>query len=373
MIGAATRIRLLAEREFTAYVASITFWVALALGPVSMAAMLALAQLSPGPAGPPVSVVAIDAPDATVRATAVDAISALEALAGTPITISPERAPTRIIVQRRQGQLTLEITGRQSLPPLARAFLLDRIALRERDEKSRPGNAPPAPLDLTQAPAPGANPSPAPGVVKRVGAFALATILWMTLTGSMGMLLQAVVRERANRGLETLLALARPLEIIIGKLAGVGAVSALVVGAWLGAGAALAILVPHSNGLAGALMSGMTDPAALARSAGAYLMAYLLYGLATVAIGSTAGDTAAAQNLSRPLFAVLVIVFFVISTTMTGASAMVRWLVFVPPFTPFLLILESYNWVEQSLAICLLVLAILAAATVAQKTARLKN
>ncbi len=373
MIGAATRIRLLAEREFTAYVASITFWVALALGPVSMAAMLALAQLSPGPAGPPVSVVAIDAPDATVRATAVDAISALEALAGTPITISPERAPTRIIVQRRQGQLTLEITGRQSLPPLARAFLLDRIALRERDEKSRPGNAPPAPLDLTPSSPPGMSASPDPGAVKRVGAFALATILWMTLTGSMGMLLQAVVRERANRGLESLLALARPIEIIIGKLAGVGAVSALVVGAWLGAGAALAVLGPHTNGLPGALMSGMTDPAALARSAGAYLMAYLLYGLATVAIGSTAGDTAAAQNLSRPLFAVLVVVFFVITATMSGTSAIVRWLVYVPPFTPFLLILESYNWIEQSLAIVLLLLAILAAATAAQKTARLKN
>ena len=41
MPPALTRIRLIAGREFTAYVASLTFWVALALGPAAMAALVA--------------------------------------------------------------------------------------------------------------------------------------------------------------------------------------------------------------------------------------------------------------------------------------------------------------------------------------------
>jgi len=371
--GALNRIGLLAEREFKAYVTSITFWVALALGPVTMAAMLATAQLAPAAPHATALVVAVDAPDDAVRAQAIDAIRALGHLADTPVTITDGPAATRIAIRHHNGQLTLENTGIQLLPPLARAFLLERIARQTQSGTGHPGNSPPAPLDLSPAASSASVPSPPAAAGRRIGAFAIATILWMTLTGSMGMLLQAVVRERANRGLEILLALARPLEIVIGKLAGVGGVSALVVGAWIGTGAALAWLAPHSGGMIGALMSGMADPASLARSAVAFLLAYLLYGLATVAIGSTARDTAAAQNLSRPMFGVLLLVFLVIATTLTGSSGPVRWLVFVPPFTPFLLILEPYGWVEQSLATGLLLIAITAAGAAAQRAARIKT
>ena len=189
----------------------------------------------------------------------------------------------------------------------------------------------------------------------------------------MGMLLQAVVRERTHRGLETLLAMARPIEIVLGKLAGVGAVSQLVVWAWVGSGVALSLLVPHSGGLTGALLSGLSNPTDLARAAVAYALAYLLYGLATVAIGATAEDTAAAQNLSRPLFAMLIVVFFAIVATMAGSSGVLHWLVFAPPFTPFLLIVDRYSWGEVSIAIFLLLISIIAVGAAAQRATRLKD
>ncbi len=376
MPPALTRIRLIAGREFTAYVASLTFWVALALGPVAMAALLALAQMTPGaaPRTAQAQTVSVAAPDPATRAAAADAVQTLAALSGTPLVVTAGPASAHLRLARREGQLTLEVIDGQTLfPPLARAFLLDRIALRTREGGAHPGDGPPAPLEVTRTPAPVAAPASTALATRRIGQFALATLLWMTLTGSMGMLLQAVVRERSHRGLETLLAMARPIEIVLGKLVGVGAVSVLVVGAWIGSGAALAALAPHASGLAGALMSGLSNPQDLVRAAAAYVLAYLLYGLATVAIGATAGDTAAAQNLSRPLFAVLIAVFFAVTAAMSGTSDSIRWLVYAPPFTPFLLILDGYSWGEGSIAVILLLLAILGAGVAAQRATRLKN
>jgi len=165
-------------------------------------------------------------------------------------------------------------------------------------------------------------------------------ILWLTLTGSLGMLLQAVVRERANRALEGLLAAAKPWEIVVGKLAGVGAVSALILAAWLGSAGALAVLAPSGAGLFHAVIGGVAAPLMLARAAGLYGLAYGFYGLVTVAVGASARDSAAAQNLSRPMFAVLLAAFFVALAAVSGAAGKLAWLVFAPPFTPFMLLLE---------------------------------
>ena len=201
----------------------------------------------------------------------------------------------------------------------------------------------------------------------------MATVLWLTLTGSLGMLLQAVVRERSNRGLETLLAVASPLEIVLGKLAGGGAVSTLVMGAWIGTGAGLSVLVSHQGGLVTVLLSGLAQPTDIARATLCFVLAYLAYGLATVAIGSTAGDTAAAQNMSRPLFAVLLIVFLALTASATDHADALSWLVFLPPFTPFLLITGDYTPGQQTAAVCLTLIAIGLAAGAAQKATRLKT
>ena len=90
MPHALTRIRLIAGREFTAYVASLTFWVALALGPVAMAALLAFAQMTPGaaPRTAQAQTVSIAAPDPATRAAAADAVQTLAALAGTPLVVT---------------------------------------------------------------------------------------------------------------------------------------------------------------------------------------------------------------------------------------------------------------------------------------------
>jgi ABC-2 type transport system permease protein len=165
-------------------------------------------------------------------------------------------------------------------------------------------------------------------------------MLWLTLAGSLGMLLTAVVRERATRALETLLGAARPADIVFGKLIGVGAVSLLVLAAWLGA-AALAPLAPGASGPIGEVLAALGEPAALARAVVIYVAGYLFYGLLTIALGAAARDTTHAQNLSRPMFAMLLAAFFASGASVAGAAAQLGWLVWAPPFTPFMLLLEA--------------------------------
>ncbi len=298
---------LIAGREFRTYVATASFWVALAVGPVIMGGALLLSASQPPPA-PQASLTLARTPDGGAEARFSD---------GFPLS-SAGRAQV-LNVLRADGRITGRITGR----------------IREA------APAPATPID-----------------VQAISRFALVVLLWTTLTGSLGMLLQAVVRERVNRALESLLAAASAWDIVCGKLIGVGGVSALVVTAWLGSSAGLAALAPRAGGLAAFLLHGVAQPEMLARAGGIYLIAYAFFGLTTVAIGARAKDNADAQNLARPMFAVLLAVFFAAMASAGGGARNLAWLVYVPPFTPFMLLMQP-----QPLGTELAAIALLGAAT----------
>jgi ABC-2 type transport system permease protein len=205
-----------------------------------------------------------------------------------------------------------------------------------------------------------------------VSRIALALLLWLTLVGSLGMLLQAVVRERSNRALESLLAAARPIDIVLGKLGGVGAVSVLVLAAWLGSAAALGSVSASTGGGLAALLSAFADPATLARAGLIYVFGFAFYGLLTVAVGAMARDNADAQNLARPMFAVLLVVFFMVLSMAQGAGAMPAWLLYAPPFTPFALLISPQSPGAEALAIGILMSATLAAGLWAARSLRVK-
>jgi ABC-type Na+ efflux pump permease subunit len=299
-----SRIWLIAGREFRAYAMTTSFWVALFIGPLLMAAgLLATANGHAAPRTPqPVA-----------------------------LTLTPDVA----------GGASVEFGPGFPLSAAGRAQVL---AVLERDGAVR------GPVRL------------APDVPKKTAdpealrRFAMVMMLWMTLIGSLGMLLQAVVRERSNRALESLLAAAQPVEIVFGKLLGVGAVSLLVMASWLGASAALGALAPASGGAVAELLQGFTRPALLAQGASVYVLAFAFYGFTTIAVGALARDNADAQNMARPMFAVLLAVFFTSMASALGAHGL-SWLVYLPPFTPFMLLMQP-----QPAGVVLLSLAALAAA-----------
>jgi ABC-2 type transport system permease protein len=358
---------LIAEREFRAYVATLSFWVALVVGPLAMAGAMALASVAGHPTAP-VSV-SIETPNPAVYRSAAAALGEAAQLEGHAIVILPRGAAGAVKLElppRADGQIDMALEGPLPLSAASRALVQRTL---ERDAAlARLGEA----TGVAQSPTYGVmersqpdHPAPDTRVVAR---FALVMMLWLTLTGSLGMLLQAVVRERATRALESLLAAARPADVVAGKLVGVGAVSLLVLGAWLGAGALLAPLAPQSAGIGQALMAGIGNPIALARAALIYVLAFAFYGLVTVALGAGARDTTQAQNLSRPMFAVLLAAFFAALLAAGGAGGPLAWLIYLPPFTPFMLLLAppgSVGVVTETVTLLLLAASALLAGRMA--------
>ena len=184
------------------------------------------------------------------------------------------------------------------------------------------------------------------------------------------MLLQAVVRERATRALESLLASASAPAIVAGKLIGVGLVSLLVLGSWLAAAAALGQLAPSGGGQLAAILRGMAEPRILLLSLMVYPLGYAFYGLVTIAVGARARDAAAAQNLARPMFAVLLAAFFITLASAGGAQSL-EWLSLAPPFSPFLLIIGPTSPAQFGSALVLLIGSTAAAGWAAVKGVRI--
>lgn len=352
-------IWLIAEREFKTYVVTSSFWVALLIGPLLM--VVALAVVVGGTL--PVQI-SVSAGNAALQRELARAVVDAGQLEGHPVRIVSSKAHdfASLAGSDHRG-MTLRFSQGYPLSPSGRAFVATAM---ERD--------------LARADA-GAHLKPASIAVvaeKRVqdsGAasrFTVVLILWLTLTGSLGMLLQAVARERTNRSLELLLASASPSQIMTGKLFGVGAVSLLVLGAWLGSDGAASIFVPKSGGDIPNLFAVFADWGVFVRAAVLYLASFVFYGAITFGVGAAARDVTAAQNLARPMFAILLVAFF---TSMASAEGLnLSWLVYVPPFTPFMILVSDPNTLtiaEETLGLFTFMLASGAAIRFAERRLQL--
>ncbi len=319
---------LITEREFRTYAATASFWVALAIGPLMAGGAL---MVSGGHAA--LLSAAVHADTAALTHSAVAALEDAGRLEGRRYRIGQGGA-NFVLSRATHNVATAYFSAGFPLSATGRALVARTL---ERDAARRAADG--APLVVQEKAERGA---PHTLDAASLSRFSLMMLLWLTLTGSLGMLLQSVVRERANRALESLLAAAKPWEIMAGKLAGVGAISLVVLSAWLGSAAAFSGMLPSGSGLAPVVLANVAAPAVLLRAALIYVLAFAFYGSVTIGIGAMARDVAVAQNLSRPMFAVLLAAFFVaLVSTASGSAAAVSWLVFVPPFTPFILLLRA--------------------------------
>ena len=326
------RIALIARREIVAYASVPSFWIALLMGPLLIAlTALTLRSLGAQEAAPPVQTVAIDAADPTLRDAAAASLRDAAAL---------EHRRIELLAPGRAGQQTLQLRrGARGVEGEVRGQPLSELALAllRRDLATGDMGASATRAAIAQPPPPPTRPADR----TRFARFSLTLLLWFVLVGSLGMLLQAVVRERTNRALESLLSAVRPSELVFGKLAGIGALAVLVVGAWLigGAGVAASPLGGLARG-GGVLFQGFHDPAMLAGAGALFLTAFAMYGSALIGLGALARDVPAAQNLSRPVFGLLLLIFFIALAQFSGlGDRALPGLALVPPFTPFVLLL----------------------------------
>lgn len=341
---------LIAEREFRTYVATVSFWVALLVGPViALLALLAISQLDRTPAAITVGVVSSRPALADAGARALREAASLQGIELQVLSSAKAGRPTIRIEEAGEGGVRVSAPEARVLADPYWSLFVRTV---ERDlAREKAGLAP--------APASPAATTPKAGLdTGAVGRFAVVLTLWMTLTGSLGMLLQAVVRERANRALESLMAAASPWTIVTGKLVGVGAVSLVVLLAWLGSGAMLSMVLKVPGGASGVVSAaGAGD---FARSVGLYVLAFALYGFATIAVGVRARDTAVAQNLVRPIFGLLLLAFFSALTAMMGFGDGLAWLAWVPPFTPFVLLMQPPGLLAPAMEMAMIVPTVLA-------------
>lgn len=321
------RIWLIAWREIVAYAGTLSFWLALVAGPV----LILIAAMLTGPmmaAKPAERTIAIAADDADLARAARESLTEAAQLQGRAVRIvAAAEAQTQISIASGPGGLAVSSQG-APISQVEWALLSrdlsggERHAVTLRQTKPRESDAGPA--------------------AASAGRFAMVVLLWMNLVGALGMLLQAIVRERANRALEILLTSARPLEIVLGKLIGVAALSCIVVAGWLSVGAGVAAVgaVTGRTGV-GALLAGLlTNPAQLALAGVVYVLAFLMYGAAILGLSALSKDMPAAQNASRPVFGLLLIAFFAAMGMMTDAARF-GWLLWAPPLTPFVLLMQD--------------------------------
>ena len=338
---------LICGREFRAYVATISFWVALMVGPLVGIVIVLIAN----PAGPQNSIglriVSTESELAAHAATALQTTTgAYRPATNAPSTLTLSRSGDAVIVSFSGAAVPDAASQTLFARTLERDLVLDRLRLL--------GGATPVVTVAPQAPI------DAGAAASKIARLIMAVTLWLTLAGSLGMLLQAVVRERANRALETLLASAPAWQIVIGKLLGIGAVSLIILVGWVGSGIGITGFA-SGDGVVGAVGRAVADPALLAMSALGYALAYLLFGLATIAVGAGAADSASAQNHARPMFAVLLLIFFVAVSAGTRGAMSIEGLACLPPFTPFLMLLTPMSPAQVAIALSLNLLAIAAA------------
>lgn len=168
-------------------------------------------------------------------------------------------------------------------------------------------------------------------------ALGLAFTLWMmTVTGA-GILLNSVIEEKSNRVLEVLLSSASVPEILGGKILGVAALAATVLGVWLAAGF-VAVLKFAPPGIAGQMADALMSHGLIGVFLAYFVLGYLMYASIFVAIGAFCETPREAQTLVGPIMLMLSLPMIFLAQTLKRPDAPVlEWLGWFPPFTPFLM------------------------------------
>ncbi len=183
-------------------------------------------------------------------------------------------------------------------------------------------------------------------------ALALAFILWSVVFSVANMLLTGVIEEKSNKILDTLMTSVTPLEMLIGKLLGVAAVSATLFLFWGALGGGLLSVASNEMGQSaiGQIASAFLEPQLIAAFAIGFIAGYLMYGAIFLALGSLCESMQEAQTLLGPVALVLALPMMLITPAIDNPSApIIEAASWVPIFTPFLMLIRApagLSWME---------------------------
>ena len=165
-------------------------------------------------------------------------------------------------------------------------------------------------------------------------------LLWVSVFSISQMLLTNTIEEKSNRIMEVLLSSISPLQLMVGKIGGIAMTGLTMVSAWVIFFVLLVKGLPLAFGLEmGFDLSGIAaDPLFLTSFIAYFLLGYLFYAAVLVAIGSVCNSLKEAQNLMAPVSVLLMVpLLTLIPITQDPNGSLAKFLSFVPPFTPFVM------------------------------------
>ena len=137
-------------------------------------------------------------------------------------------------------------------------------------------------------------------------------------------MLTGVTREKESRVVEVLLAVIRPINLLAGKIAGIGAAALMHA-------AVLIVVAFAATRIVGADIAADVRLSDIVVAVAWFLLAYALYCSALAAAGSLCARVEDAQGVSFPILLPLLFAYLVSFTAVDGASTLLWVLAFIPP------------------------------------------
>ncbi|NLF33096.1 MAG: ABC transporter permease [Planctomycetes bacterium] len=173
---------------------------------------------------------------------------------------------------------------------------------------------------------------PRSGLMTMMVPFAFLMLMYMGVVSTGQIMVTSVVEEKTSRIMEVLLSAVTPLQLMAGKILGLGAVGLLLIGSWIAAGWGASAWRGIDLGLSATLV---------ACFAVYYLLGYLLYAAILAGLGSVCSTLREAQSLVMPVVMIMVIPimgWFNLSQDPNGVLA--RVFSYVPVTTSMLMMLR---------------------------------
>jgi ABC-2 type transport system permease protein len=162
--------------------------------------------------------------------------------------------------------------------------------------------------------------------------------LSMILYGSL--IMQSVIEEKSTRVIELLASSVRPIDILLGKVIGVGGAGLLQVGVWAVMFASVSwFALPAILTSVGSNITTLLSPSLFIYFILYFLFGYLIFSTLYAAAGATVEQASDAQQVTLPITILIIIPFITISTVIQSPSSTTSVILsLIPFFSPILMI-----------------------------------
>ena len=355
---------LVARREFREAIAMKSFWITLILTAAVLVAIIVISKYSGG-GGDEAERVVLGG-DSPVEQ--VDGVQQLGAAIGIPleVTTSADDAAAEAAVLAGEADVAILAGGTRlaTKDEVDDTTRLGTVVNALRADFALQNGLRAAGLDPQQAAAVRATTPPPvqaldPGGDDRDGGAATVTniLLFVLLQTYGAWVLTAVTREKASRVVEVLLAVIRPIHLLVGKIIGIGSVALLHA-------ATLIVVAFAATRVVGAEITPALRAPELLVAVAWFLLGYALYCTALAAAGSLCSRVEDAQGVSFPILLPLLFAYLASFSAVDGANTLLWVLAFIPP-TAVLAMPTLYTMGEAPLWAMLVSMALTVGAIVA--------